>query len=65
MKVIQRQDPKGLGQGSDRGRGEKWSHSRYILKTEPTGFAEWNERKEEVKDECQLVTRAPGTPWLS
>lgn len=56
MKIIQRQDPEGLGPGSDRGRGEKWSRSGYILKTEPKGFGEWNKRKEEVKDECQIMT---------
>lgn len=45
IKIIQRQDPEGLNQHSDGGRGEKWSHSVHVLKREPKGFAKWNERK--------------------
>lgn len=59
-KVIQRQDPERLGQGSDRGRGEEWSHSVFVLKGEPEGTAECRESQKEVRNASKTVARAPG-----
>ena len=49
-----------LDQGSDRGRGEEWSHSGFVLKGEPEGTAECKESKREVRNASRAVARAPG-----
>lgn len=57
IKVIQRQEPAKLDQGSDRGRRETWSHSGSPLKGGQKGIAE---RKGEVRDASKIVARASG-----
>lgn len=54
-----------LDQGSDRGRGEEWSHSGFVLKGEPEGTAECRESKREVRNASRAVARAPGPMWSS
>ena len=49
-----------MGQGSDRGRGEEWSHSVFVLKGEPEGTAECRESQKEVRNASKTVARAPG-----
>ena len=52
--VLQVRDNEGLGQGGSSGVGEKWSHSVYVLKVEPTKFtARWDvgNEKREVQDD--------------
>lgn len=52
--VLQVRDDDGLGEGGSSGVGEKWSHSVYVLKVEPTKFtARWDvgNEKRQVKDD--------------
>lgn len=60
IKIIQRQDPERLDQGSDRGRGDERSYTGLVLKGELEGTAEWHESKREVRDASKILARAPG-----